>query len=74
MDSGYDEDFVMVPTITSITSGDIPLPFRVNHSSNKSTHKLVWFSHSRDYPHSHSVLEGIREIDIGTEVTFNYKF
>ena len=73
MDSGYDEDYVIVPTMESILSGDVPLPFRVNHSSSNPTHKLVWHSHSRDYPHSHPVLEGVCEIDIGTEVTFNYK-
>ena len=73
MDSGYDEDFVIVPTLTSIRSGDIPLPFRVNHCTDEPTHRLTWYSHSRDYPHSHPVLEGVRVIDIGTEVTFNYK-
>ena len=73
MDSDYDEDYVIVPTVKSIVPADVPLPFRVNHSSSNPTHQLVWHSHNRDYPHSHPVLEGIREIDIDTEVTFNYK-
>ena len=77
IDSDYDEDFVITSTLTSIKlrSGDMSLPFRVNHSSTKPTHKLIWFSHSRDYPCSHPVLpvEGVYEIYIETEVTFNYK-
>ena len=74
MDSGYDEDYVIVPTLESIKTGDTPLPFRVNHCSNEPTHYLDWVEHRHDYPDSHPVLRGKREIKIGTEVTFNYKF
>ena len=73
MESGYDEDYVIVPTLKSILEGDVPLPFRVNHCTDKPTHKMGWISHRNDYPYSHPVLEGLREIAIGTEVTFNYK-
>ena len=74
MESGHDEDFVIVPTLRSIRSGDIPLVFRVNHDSHDPTHKLVWVDHARDYPHSHYILKGRREIRVGTEVTFDYGF
>jgi hypothetical protein len=74
MESGYDEDFVIVPTLLSIQSGEIPLPFRVNHDSHNPTHRLVWVPDGDDYPHSHYMFEGLREIKIGTEITFDYKF
>ena len=74
MESGYDEDYVIVPTLKSIKEDDVSLPFRVNHDEEHPTHHLDWVSHRFDYPHSHPVLRGIREIDINTEVTFNYKF
>ena len=74
MESGYDEDFVIVPTLRSIKSGEIPFPFRVNHDSHNPTHKLIWVPDKHDYPHSHYVLEGRREIDKGTEITFDYNY
>ena len=74
MESGYDEDFVIVPTLKSITRGEVPLPFRVNHSKTDPTHELRWVSSTHDYPDSHYVLKGIKEIESGTEITFNYKF
>ena len=74
MESGYDEDFVICPTLQSIQSGEIPLPFRVNHSQFHFTHKLVWVPHECDYPHSHYKLEGVRELEPSTEITFDYKF
>ena len=32
MESGFDEDFVISPTLESILTDNVPLPFRVNHS------------------------------------------
>ena len=72
MDSGYDEDFVICPTLKSINTGNVPLPFRINHSECNPTHELVWIPHALDYPHSHHVLKGKRVITSKTEVTFNY--
>ena len=72
--SGYDEDFVICPTLESILTGNVPLPFRVNHHQFSPTHKLIWVPHEFDYPHSHYMLKGIRCIDSGTEVTFDYNF
>jgi hypothetical protein len=43
MDSGYDEDKVIVPTLESIQSGDIAKSFRVQHSAGRPNHKMVWF-------------------------------
>ena len=73
MESGYDEDYVIVPTVDSIKDGEVPLPFGVNHCGKNPTHRLRWVPHSKDYPHSHYVLEVLREIRSGTEVTFDYK-
>ena len=72
MDSGYDEDFVICPTLKSIQTGNVPLPFRINHSECNPTHELVWIPHALDYPWSHHVLKGKRVITSRTEIRFNY--
>ena len=74
MESGYDEDFVICPTLESIRKNNIPLPFRVNHSQFHPTHKLIWEPHSLDYPHSHYILKGIKPITSGTEISFDYNY
>ena len=74
MESGYDEDFVISPTLHSILTGNIPLPFRVNHSEFHPTHKLIWEPHPLDYPHSHYILEGIKHITSETEISFDYNY
>lgn len=74
IESGYDEDYVICPTLESIITGDIPIPFRVNHSQFFATHKLTWVGHALDYPHSHWILEGRREIQSNTEVSFDYNY
>ena len=50
MESGYDEDYVIVPTLLSIQTGKVPIPFRINHSSDNTTHELLWVQDARDYP------------------------
>ena len=74
MESGHDEDFVICPTLESIIAGNIPLPFRVNHDQFFPTHKLIWVPDQFDYPHSHYVLEGIKHITSGTEISFDYNY
>ena len=74
MESGFDEDFVICPTVQSILTGNIPLPFRVNHSQFHPTHKLIWEPDQFDYPHSHYILKGIGVIVSGTEVSFDYNY
>lgn len=74
MESGYDEDFVICPTLESIRTGNIPTPFRVNHSQCFPTHKLIWVPDKLDYPHSHYVLKGIKFIKSGTEISFDYNY
>ena len=74
MESGYDEDYVICPTKQSILTGDIPLPFRVNHSQFHYTHKLIWEPHALDYPHSHYVLKGIKHVVSGKEISFDYNY
>ena len=42
MESGYDEDFVICPTLQSIQSGNVPLPFRVpSESFSIQIHTLI---------------------------------
>ena len=72
--SGFDEDFVIVPTVESIRSGNVPVPFRVQHDSKNPTHKLDWVDEGRDYPHSYYVLRPKRYIHPNTELTFDYNF
>ena len=74
MESGYDEDYVICPTTQSIMKGDIPLPFRVNHSQFHPTHKLIWVPHALDYPHSHYVLKGVQHVNSGDEISFDYNY
>ena len=72
MDSGYDEDKVIVPTLESILSGDIAMAFRVQHSRGRPTHRMDWFedTRGRDYPYSYPIL---RPIQVCTgEITFDY--
>ena len=72
IDSAFDEDFVIVPTVRSIKSGEIPIQFRINHSSKDPTHVLDWVLTSSDYPDSHPVFVGKKELSPDTEVTFDY--
>ena len=60
MESEYNEDYVIVPTLKFIQNKDIPLPFKVNHCENEPTHRMDWISHKNDYPDSHPVLRDIR--------------
>jgi len=73
MESGYDEDFVICPTLKSIRTRNIPLPFRVNHHQFHPTHKLTWIDHALDYPHSHYILKSMTHVKSGREVCFKYK-
>ena len=76
MDSGHNEDKVIVPTLQSIRTGNIQLGFRVQHSSVNPTHKMDWMEdhRGRDYPHSFPILLPLRELQVDpvTELTFNY--
>ena len=74
MKSGYDEDYVICPTLQSILTGRIPKPFRMNHSQFRPTHKLEWKPHRFDHPHSHYVLVGKHKITARTETTFDYNY
>lgn len=74
MESGYDEDMVICPTLHSIRTVNVPIPFRVNHSQYFPTHKLIWVPHELDYPHSHYILEPIKCVKSGTEVSFDYNY
>ena len=74
MESAYDEDYVICPTLKSIRTGNIPLPFRINHHQFNPTHELKWESHALDYPHSHYILKPIKCITSETEVSFDYNY
>ena len=78
MDSGYDEDYVIVPTLDSIRTDDIHIGFRLQHCSINTTpgptHKMDWRECplGNDYPYSFPILLPLRQLDIDTELTFNY--
>ena len=76
MDSGFDEDKVIVPTLESIRSGIISLPFRIQHSKDNPTHKMDWREDEmgRDFPHSCPILVPIGPGNLvpNTEITFDY--
>ena len=42
VDSAFDEDYVIVPTMESVLSGNIHPSFRVQHDEENPTHKLEW--------------------------------
>ena len=72
VESGYDEDNVIVPTKKSIDDCKVPFPFRVQHQSHYPTHELHWVDDARDYPHSYPMLVPTRGLNKGDEITFNY--
>ena len=74
MESGYDEDLVICPTLESIRTGHIPLPFRINHDQFFPTHSLIWIPHALDYPHSHYVLKPKKHVESDQEVFFDYNY
>ena len=74
MESGYDEDFVICPTLQSIVTGKVPFAFRVNHSKLHFTHRLVWVQSQLDYPDSHYVLKAVDPVLPHTEITFDYNY
>ena len=53
--SAYDEDKVIVPTVESITSGNVSVPFRIQHNGDTPTHELDYHEHALDYPHSYPI-------------------
>ena len=76
MESLFDEDYVIVPTTDSITSGKIPVVFRVQHSKRSPTHKMTWFfdPDGRDYPLSYPRLvpKYPEKLASMMEITFDY--
>lgn len=74
MESGYDEDKVIVPTVESIRLGNIHYTFRFQHDASNPTHYLDWKDDElgRGYPFSHPVLKPKRKLHSDTELTFDY--
>ena len=75
MESGFDEDYVIVPTVDTIRSGDVPIPFRIQHSDDP-THEMDWVEDGggRSYPHSHYVIRPKMYLNANTEITIDYNF
>ena len=74
VDSAIEDCVIIVPTKKSIVEREIALAFRVQHSNDKPTHKLMWVfdETGRDYPHSYPQLVPIHPLKKGDEVTFDY--
>ena len=69
--SSFDEDYILVPTVYSVTNGIVPFVFRIQHSVDP-THKLDYEDDHRDYPWSYPKLVPKKSLDSNTEITFNY--
>ena len=79
MDSLFDEDYVIVPTVKSIRTGNIPVAFRIQHSKRSPTHKMTYHldPDGRDYPFSYPRIipnELYRYLGSMTELTFDYNY
>ena len=72
IDSGFDEDNVIVPTLDSIRTNTIHIGFRVQHTHVNPTHYLDWEDTGKDFPHSFPFLYPRRILEVDTEITFNY--
>ena len=58
IDSAMYDRTLIVPTKKSIVEGNIHFAFRIQHSSDNPTHRLMWVfdTKGRDYPHSYPQL------------------
>ena len=75
VESAFDEDYGIVPSVESISNGTIPLPFRVQHDKDEPTHVLKWIVTGDDYPLSYPYLDIKNDDEIikkGVEITFDY--
>ena len=75
MDSLFDEDYVIVPTVNSIRTGNILVMFRIQHSKRGLTHKMTYHldPDGRDYPFSYPrIVPNDLQLGPMTELTFDY--
>ncbi len=70
IESGYDEDYVVVPSHDDILSGGIGFSWRINHDSHNPTHILCWDDTVGD---EHPYLKPLCKVKIGQEITFDYR-
>ena len=66
LEDADDEDFCLVPSVSSLVSGELDIFWRVQHSSTP-THRLEHNPHTDRHE-----LYCASKIDGGTEITFNY--
>ena len=69
IESGYDEDYVIVPAHDDIVSGRIHYSWKINHCNKHPTHVMCWCD---ELGNEHAYLEPMRHIPEDTEVTFKY--
>jgi len=66
-------NYIITPTDSQIRTGDLKYYWRINHSTDKPTHRLEYDCRlSRRYPHGRPVLIPLRSVRIGDEITFDY--
>ena len=71
VESGFDEDYSVVPTKLSLRSGFVDVYFFINHDSNNPTHKLIWNDNDGvGFPQ----LLPLRKLGRDKEITFDYNY
>ena len=68
-ESGFDEDYVVVPTQESLLRNKPDYFWRVQHNSTNPTHRLKYCAYG-DY----LFLKPLRALKVGDEITFDYNF
>ena len=68
-----DVNYVVTPTEIDIKTGSLRCCWRINHSTDRPTHRLEWDNtESQSHPHGRAVLIPLRTLEAGEELTFDY--
>ena len=70
--SGKEDDSVVVPTQESIVNDYIDFPFLINHNSSYPTHEFIWNDY--DYRLGFPQLVPLMKLKKGDEITFDYNY
>ena len=69
VESGFDEDYVIVPPHDDIVRGSIHFSWKINHSVANPTHELCWCD---EIGNEHAYLRPFKSIKKNKEFTFRY--
>ena len=69
-----DVNYVVTPTDLDIETGSLRYCWRINHSTINPTHLLEWDNReSQSHPCGRAVLIPLRVLEVGEELTFDYR-